>query len=105
MLGDAVVLAVDHHVQARIEEVLVGRAAKSFSHHTAPRIGLACSNRRRLDDAGQLDLELDRSVLVEVPVEAIVVVSHGREKGNDQTPRTPHFKRLVAKFVMLPEDP
>ena len=35
VLGDAVLLAVDHHMQANIEDVLVGRSAEIFRHHAA----------------------------------------------------------------------
>src|SRR5204862_2411743 len=77
MLGDGVALAVDHHVQTGIEKMLMRRSAQPFRHHAAPGVRLARSDRRRLNDAGQLDLELDRAVLVKIPVEAVIVIADG----------------------------
>ena len=104
VLGDGIALAVDHHVQASIEEVLVRRAAQTFRHHAAPGIRLAGRDGRGLDDAGQLGLELDGAVLIEVPVEAVVVVADGREERDDEAARAAHLEGVVAELVVLPED-
>ena len=104
VLGDGVALAVDHHVQASVEEVLVRRAAQALGDHAAPGIRLAGRDRRRLDDAGQLGLELDGAVLIEVPVEAVIVVADGREERDDEAARAAHLEGVVAELVVLPED-
>ncbi len=104
MLAHGVAAAVDVHVQAGIEEVLVGRAAQIVVHHAAPTIGLAGHDGRGLDDAGQLGFELNGTVLVKVPVEAIVVIADGGEEADDEAPRTPHLEQPVAEFVVLPDD-
>ena len=104
MLGDAVALAIDHHMQTRIEKVLVGRTAQPFRHHATPGIGLAGRDRRRLDDTGQLDFELDRAVLIKVPVKAVIIIADGREERDHQPPGAPHLERFAAELIVLPED-
>ena len=69
-----------------------------------PTDRLAGRHRRGLDDASQLGFELDRAVLIEVPVEAVIVIADGREERDHEPARAPHLKRLVAEFVVLPED-
>ena len=104
VLAHRIAAAVDIHVQASVEEMLVGRAAEIVVDHAAPGIGFAGCHGRSLDDACKLGLELDRAVLVEIPVEAVVVVADGREEGDHETARAAHFEDAVAELVMLPED-
>src|SRR6185437_4362130 len=92
------------HVQPRVEEMLMRRTAEAVGDHATPGIGLAGRDRGGLDDAGQLDLELDRAVLVEIPVKAVVVIADRREERDDEAPRAPHLESVVAEFIMLPED-
>src|SRR5690349_6054079 len=91
-------------MKPRIEEVLMGRAAEPVGDHAAPWIGFARRHARGLNNPGQLDLELDRAVLVEVPVESVIVVADGREEGHDEAARAPDLERVVAEFIVLPED-
>ena len=56
------------------------------------------------DDAGQLDLELDGAVLVEVPVEAVLVVADGGDERDDEPARAPHLRASPAPVDVLPQD-
>src|SRR5207244_10893057 len=55
--------------------------------YATPGIGRARRDRRGLDDSGQLAFKLDRTVLVKVPVETVVVIADGGEEADDQTTR------------------
>ncbi len=55
-------------------------------------------------DAGGLGLELDRAVEVEVPVEAVVVVAHRGEEGDDEPALAPDLPRAGPQVGVLPED-
>ena len=59
MLGDTVAAAVNVHVQADVEEMLMSRAAEIVVNHSALAIGLARRDGRGLDNAGQLCLKLN----------------------------------------------
>ena len=104
VLGHAVAGAVDRHVQARIEEMLVGGTAERGHDHAAPGISLALHEGGGLHDARQLGLELDGAVLVEVPVEAVVVVPDSGEEADDEAPRTARLADAGPEFIVLPED-
>ena len=55
-------------------------------------------------DAGELDLELDRAVQVEVPVEAVLVVADRRDEADDQATRAAHLGATAVEVDVLPED-
>ena len=65
----------------------------------------AAPGRLRLDDAGQLDLGLDRAVQVEVPEEAVVVVADVGDEGDHHPAGPAHLGRAVVGVDVLPEDP
>lgn len=100
MFGDGIAAAVDIHMQAGVEEVLVRRAAEIVIDHTAPLIGFAGGHGCRLDDAGELGFELDRAILVEIPVEAVVVIADSGEEGNNKTARAADLEDAVANAVV-----
>ena len=83
-LVDRVVEPVHHHVEPGVEEVLVNGPVDPGRDHLAPPRLLPGPLGAVRDDAGQLDLELDRAVLVEVPVEAVLVVADRRDGRHDQ---------------------
>ena len=64
---------------------------------------LAGRDRAGREHAGELDLELDRAVLVEVPEEAVVVVADRRERRDHEPPRAAHLARAVAPLDVAPE--
>ena len=88
--------------------MLVDRAGQVRRHLVPRDLRIVVRDRRRLDDPGRLDLHLPAAVLVEVPVEPVVVVAHRRDRRNDQPPRPPHPRlrrpRLRVAVGVLPED-
>src|SRR5208282_4777625 len=76
-LVDGVGRAVDGHVQAHAEDVLVVGAVELGGDQGAVGRFLARGQGAGGDHAGQLDLVLDGAVLVEVPVVGVLVVADG----------------------------
>src|SRR4051794_6336455 len=56
------------------------------------------------NDAGGLDLEADRAVEVEVPVEAVVVVADGGEEADHHAALTAGLRRAGPEVGVLPQD-
>ena len=82
-LVDPVGGAVDRHVQADVEEVLVVRTVDAGGDDDAV-LGLDTLGHGAVGDhAGELDLVLDRAVLVQVPVIGVLVVAHGDDARDD----------------------
>lgn len=104
VLDDGVPVPVDLDVQPRAEVVLVMRAVQIGSDQATVAGGLPVLDGAGGDDAGQLDLELDARVLVEVPVEAVVVVPGGGEERHDQPPGPPDLGVAGAEIGVLPAD-
>ena len=50
------------------------------------------------------DFELNRAVLIEIPVEAVVIIADGGKERHDQAARPAHLKCVVAELIVLPED-
>ena len=103
---DRVGPAVDHHVQPRAEQVLVPGGAQAGRDLGGVRRvrGVVTRVGGGEQDAGELDLALDRAVQVEVPVEAVVVVADGAEEGDHQAALAAGLGRPVEDVGVLPED-
>src|SRR5699024_11186371 len=86
LLVDGVGDAVDLHVEPGAEHVLVERHPQPFvTERRRPALTLSLVTvGGGVDDFSGLALELDRTVEVEVPVEAIVVVAESDEEGDDE---------------------
>ncbi len=84
--------------------LVVGRG-EARRHHVGVVAGIAVGHSHGRHDPGQLHLELDGAVQVEVPVEAVLVVSDGRDGAHDQTPRATHLAPTRHHVHVLPEDP
>ncbi len=95
---------VDRGVEADGEVVLVGRCLDVRRHHPAGPRGLAVGDAGHGHDARQLHLELDGSVLVQGPVEAVVVVRDRREARDDEPAAAPDLGAAGAGVHVLPED-
>ena len=80
--------AVDVEVQSIVEEMLMVRRGEIRRHDLRTRRA-SIGNSHRLHKAGQLDLQLDRPVEVEVPEEAVVVIANGVKRRHDQPPTPP----------------
>ncbi len=75
--------AIHTHVEAHVKNVLVNGGVELRGHQGAILGHLAGGKCRRADHARELDLVLNVAVLVEVPVEAVLVVAHGGNEGDD----------------------
>ena len=105
-LVDRVVGPVDLDVEAHVEQVLVERRRQlGRDHRWRSRGLLAGGHGHGRQDAGQLHLELDRAVEVEVPEEAVLVVADGGDGAHHQPPRAAHLGAARARVDVLPEDP
>src|SRR5206468_2442043 len=57
------------------------------------------------EDAGELDLQLNVAVLIEVPEEAVLVVLDGGNRGDDEPAAPPHFGAVRnAAISVLPQN-
>ena len=101
-LEHRVLLAVHAHVHAEVEEVLVDVCVQLGRHDCAVLRGLSFGDAGGIDDAGQLDLHLYRAVLVEIPEEAILVITNGGDAGYDQPPGATHLGLPDAPVRVLP---
>lgn len=59
----------------------------------------------RVEDACQLDLQLNRAVLVEDPVNTVLVVCGRKDLTNEQFSRPSDGTAIVAEVGMLEENP
>ena len=83
----------------------MNRAAQTGRDPVPGDLRVVVVDRDRLHDARRLDLLLPRAVLVEVPVEAVVVVAHGGDGGDDQPARAAHpgLDALLVGVGVLPK--
>ncbi len=102
-LMDLVDGTVDVEIEARAEEVLVVRRSNAGRDDVRELRLRARFDRHRRDDARQLDLELDVSVEVQVPEEAVLVVADRREVAHDESPTAPHLAGPAPEVDVLPE--
>src|SRR5258707_12210803 len=75
------------------------------SHEIGMLVGRSSRYRLGQDYAGQLHLELDGAILVEVPEEAVVVVAQRGDRGDDQPTGSSDLGLLGHPVVVLPQDP
>ena len=102
---DGVFRAVHHHVHADIEAVLVVRGIKARGDLCAVLARIAGNYRPGIHDSRQLDLILDRAVLIEIPVKAVLVVADSGDERDDQAPGAAYFGPVGAPVHVFPEDP
>ena len=94
---------VHAHVQPGAEQVLVHRPGQPGRDLGGVRVAVTRVGRGE-QDPGRLDLELDRAVQVEVPVEAVVVVAHRGEVGDHEPALAAGLGRAVEDVGVLPQD-
>ena len=102
-LIDGVAQPVHRHVQAQAEEVLVMACQGLRCDQGAEVAGLARGQRAGQDDAGELHLELDGAVLVEVPVERVLVIARRDDERDDQPAAAAGLGRVQRGVEMLPQ--
>ena len=103
-LVDGVVVTVHVEVQPDVEEVLVVRRAQVLPEATPVARPLAVCEARGQDDARELHLALDRAVLVQVPVEGVLVVVRRSDRRDDEPARAPHLDVAGHGVRVLPEE-
>ena len=71
----------------------------------APFLGvLAGVHGVGIQDAGEFDLELDGAVLVEDPVDTVLVVCGGEDVGDEELAAAGHDDRIIPEISMFEED-
>lgn len=104
-LEDGVVGSVDISVHTQTEQMLVVVCVDSRVDFSTPALGvLAGVHGVGVQNTGELDVELDSTVLVEDPVDAVLVVGGSEDVGDDQLPATSYNDRLVTEVGVLEED-
>ena len=103
-LVHGIVLSVHGHVQSCIEYVLVIRSVQLRRDLCAVHRFFARHQRHGIRYASQLDLKLKAAVLVEVPVERILVVANCGDEGNDKASGATDLNLLGAPISVLPQD-
>src|SRR5206468_2040063 len=99
-------LPVHAHVQPGAEQVLVYRPGQPGRDLGGVRVPAGRVGRGE-QHSGRPDLELDRAVQVEVPVEAVVVVAHRGEVGDHEPALAAGLgqgARAVEDVGVLPQD-
>ena len=97
---DGVVAAVDVHVEPGHQEVLVERRIRAFVDQRAVRMWLPRRERRGHHDAGGADLAFDVAVLVQPPVDQVLVVGDGDVERDRQPPHPAHLGADVVVDVL-----
>ena len=103
-LHDGVRLPVDVGVQPDAEEMLVVRRVDPRCHRGPVPWLLAETVRAGGEHAGELHLELDAAVLVEVPEEAVLVVPQVDDRGDHEPAHPPYLGGLPLVVEVLPCD-
>ena len=102
-LVDRVAQPVHGHVQAGAEEMLMMGGESPRCDQRAEIADLAGRQSAGHDDAGQLHLELDGAVLVDVAVDRVLVVFRRDDGGDDQTAAAAGLGRPQGGVEMLPQ--
>jgi hypothetical protein len=100
---DGVRRPVDVEVEPRDDEVLMERGICSLVDERAVRRLLALREVRRDHDPGRPDLALDATVLVEAPVDEVLIVGDGDVERHYE-PSGPAHLGAVQVVHVLPED-
>src|SRR5262249_43606455 len=86
------------------EPVLVMRRIETRRDERAVRGSDARRDGAGRDDPRELDLRLDRAVLIEVPEEAVLVVADRSDRRHDESPGAPHLDLAGTKVGVLPQN-
>lgn len=104
-LEDGVVGPVDHGVDAQAEEMLMVVCVDSRVNFGAPALGVLTGvHGIGVEDTRQLDVELDGAVLVEDPVDAVLVVCGSEDVRDDEAPTPGDDGRVIAEVSVLEQD-
>ena len=103
-LEHGVVGVIDLDVEPHVEEVLVDGRSQAGRHQARVHTGVSPVDPHGRHDPGQLDLELQGAVEIEVPVEPVLVVADGGDGADDQAPGPAHLGASRRHVDVLPED-
>ena len=99
---DCVGRTVDVGIDTQAEEVLVVVCVDTRVDFCSPRsCRLAWVEGVSVQNASELNLELDRAVLVEDPVDAVLVVGRGEDVADDQLACAGDGRGLIAEVGVL----
>ena len=105
-LEHRVVGPVDVGINPHTEEMLMVVRVDTRVYFRTPTFRvLAGIHGIRVQDPRQLDFELNGAVLVEDPVDAVLVVSGGKDMRNEEFTAAGDDDRIVAEVGMFEEDP
>src|SRR5258706_14557472 len=84
-----VILAIYHRIESHIEDMLVIRRVEAWCDKH-PVLGLDVGrNRPGRHDAGEFYFVLDRTILVKIPVEPVLVIAYSGNKQDNQPADAP----------------
>src|SRR5690242_10434762 len=81
---DGVLQTVDHCIQAQTENMLMDRCRQLWSNQLTISRLFPWGDSTSTHDTRQLGLKLDRTILIKIPEEAILVVVNSCNEGNNQ---------------------
>lgn len=104
-LEDGIVGTVDVRVDTKTQEVFVIVCVDSGVDFGAPSFGVfAWVHGIGVENAGELDLKLDRAVLMEIPIDAIFVVGSCEDVRDDEFSATGYNDGVISKIGMLEQN-
>src|SRR5260370_37986448 len=89
-----------------IKVVLVIWPVEARSNERPRNLLLSRRDRSRCYNARQFDLELNRAILIQIPVKTIFVVAHRRNRGYHESTRSAHLdppRSILVILKMLPK--
>lgn len=102
---DCVVGSVDVGVHTEAEEMLVVVCVDTWVDLGAPSLGVLIRvHDIGIEDTSQLDVRLDSTVLVEDPLDGVLVVGSSEDLLDDQLAGTGDNNRVVTEVGVLEED-
>src|SRR5262249_3387844 len=84
--------------------MLVNQRHESWSHERAMFGCLSWGYGPTIHYSSQFNLVLNRAILVEIPVKAVIIVTDCGEERDDQSPGSPNLRFASTPVGMLPEN-
>lgn len=105
-LEDCVLGAVDVWVDAQAEEMLMVMRVHAWVNFCAPSLCIFTGvHSVGIQDPGELNLQLYGSVLVEDPIDAILVIRCREYVGDEEFPASSHDDGVISEIGMFEQDP
>mmetsp|Transcript_4506 Transcript_4506/g.18110 ORF Transcript_4506/g.18110 Transcript_4506/m.18110 type:complete len:401 (+) Transcript_4506:782-1984(+) len=105
-LDHRVRVAVDAHIEACAEHVLVDLGVHPRGNQRPVRRGRPLTGRQLVgrELAAELDLELDRAIHAQVPIEQVLVIHHGGDARDHQPARAARLRVAGPVLDVLPHE-